>query len=439
MRAWLPDTRGHRRLFSALSIDALGTGLFLPFSVLYFTATTDLTLGRVGLALSIAALIRIPATPASGMFCDRFGARTTVIVSNLAQAIGFFNYLLVGSFAHLLIAAVVVQVGNSAFWVAYPALVHDVAEGRQQESWFALITTLRHAGLGVGALGASLAVAVGGKNGYFAIVAVNAVSFAVAAVLTRLDAARGARTVGEGPSATAGSSTDGPDLPDPSGSWATTLRDRPFLGFVALNFGLALLSLAFGLAVPVFLVNTVHLPAWVPGTILAVNAVCSAAGATPVGAAITGRRRHRSLLASQAIVAGAYVVVLCCTYVQSAAFSVCIALASVVLMTVGELVQYLIVSPIVNDCATAANRGRYNSLSQMAFSIGDVVTPLLMTTLLAHGPAATWLPMAALALVDMLAITLLTKHLPAMRRRVNQTDPAEPPEPDGRLVEADGL
>ncbi|GDY59551.1 hypothetical protein SVIO_101740 [Streptomyces violaceusniger] len=191
VRAWLPDARGHRRLFSALSIDALGTGLFLPFSILYFTATTDLTLGRVGLALSIAALVRIPATPGAGMFCDRFGARSTVVVSNLTQAVGFFNYLLVDSFGHLLIAAVVVQLGNSAFWVAYPALVHDVAEGNRQESWFALITSLRHAGLGVGALGASLAVAVGGTNGYTAIVAINALSFAAAAILTRLDASAG--------------------------------------------------------------------------------------------------------------------------------------------------------------------------------------------------------------------------------------------------------
>nr|WP_162953221.1 MFS transporter [Streptomyces sp. 11-1-2] len=196
MRAWLPDARGHRRLFSALSIDALGTGLFLPFSILYFTAMTELTLGRVGLALSIAALVRIPATAGAGMFCDRFGARSTVIVSNLIQAVGFFNYLFVGSFGHLLGAAVVVQLGNSAFWVAYPALVHDVAEGKRQESWFALITTLRQAGLGVGALGASLAVAIGGVNGYTTIVAVNALSFTVAAILTRLDSSGGAHAVG---------------------------------------------------------------------------------------------------------------------------------------------------------------------------------------------------------------------------------------------------
>lgn len=76
-----------------------------------------------------------------------------------------------------------------------PPLVHDVAERKRQESWFALITTLRNAGLGVGALGASLAVAIGGTNGYTAIVAVNAVSFAVAAVLTRLGSPGGNHAV----------------------------------------------------------------------------------------------------------------------------------------------------------------------------------------------------------------------------------------------------
>jgi hypothetical protein len=37
-------------------------------------------------------------------------------------------------FGYLLIAAVVVQLGNSAFRVANPALVHEVAEGNRQES-----------------------------------------------------------------------------------------------------------------------------------------------------------------------------------------------------------------------------------------------------------------------------------------------------------------
>jgi len=40
----------------AFLIDAVGTGMFIPFSPLFFLATTSLPLTRIGLALSLAAL-----------------------------------------------------------------------------------------------------------------------------------------------------------------------------------------------------------------------------------------------------------------------------------------------------------------------------------------------------------------------------------------------
>ena len=57
-RLGLPDVHGHLPLLAALAVDALGSGVFLPFSVLFFTVTTPLSLAQVGLALSIAAGIR---------------------------------------------------------------------------------------------------------------------------------------------------------------------------------------------------------------------------------------------------------------------------------------------------------------------------------------------------------------------------------------------
>ena len=44
--------------------------------------------------------------------------------------------------------------------------MHDLADQAVQERWFALINAMRNAGMAVGALGASLAVALGGTAGY---------------------------------------------------------------------------------------------------------------------------------------------------------------------------------------------------------------------------------------------------------------------------------
>jgi hypothetical protein len=310
--------------------------------------------------------------------------------------------------------------------VAYPALVHDVADGDNQEPWFALITALRNAGLAIGAGGASLAVALGGANGYTAIVAINAVSYAVAGILIRLD------------SSGSGHATRIDDTAEEAaaGSWSGALRDRPFLGYVVLNIGFALLSLAFVVAVPVFLVRAVQLSQWMPGSILAVNAILGAIGATPIVATITGRRRDRTLVTSQAMIGVGFVAVLCCAYVPLAV-SVCLALVAVVLVTTTELIQGLIVPSIVNECATGASRGRYNSLYQMAFSVGDIITPGLMTMLLAHGAVATWLPLVVLAGLNMCGIPLLARRLPAMRRWTGRPPITEPT--ISRLIEADDI
>ena len=43
-----PDVGPHRRFVSALAIDALGSGIWMPLSMLYFLHQTDLTLVQLG-------------------------------------------------------------------------------------------------------------------------------------------------------------------------------------------------------------------------------------------------------------------------------------------------------------------------------------------------------------------------------------------------------
>ncbi|MEQ7123681.1 MFS transporter [Actinopolymorpha sp. B11F2] len=305
-----------------------------------------LGLQQVGLALSIAAIVRLPATGGAGILTDRIGSKSAVIISNIAQAMGFASYLFVDSFTPMLFAAIGVQVGNSLFWVAYPALVHEVADKDGQERWFALINAMRNAGLAVGALGASVAVALGGTLGYRMIVAVNAASFIVAAVLTRLDPSPGQLPRQRTPDRS------------PAAGWSAVLHDRPFLGFVCVNLGFVLLSLSFVIAVPVFLVEFADLPGWTPGTLLALNAILGALGAAPVVAAITGRRRDHVLFSSQLIIGVGYGCILLAGLAPMA-LSLTFALLAAVLVTTTELIQGPAISAIVNESADDQNRGRY--------------------------------------------------------------------------------
>jgi hypothetical protein len=60
---FLESARGQPGVVGAFFIDALGTGNFLPFSLLFFLATTALSLTQIGLGLSIAAVSRWACWP----------------------------------------------------------------------------------------------------------------------------------------------------------------------------------------------------------------------------------------------------------------------------------------------------------------------------------------------------------------------------------------
>ena len=47
-RLGFPSVGEHRRFVTAIGIDAVGSGVFMPISMLYFLVATDLTLVQVG-------------------------------------------------------------------------------------------------------------------------------------------------------------------------------------------------------------------------------------------------------------------------------------------------------------------------------------------------------------------------------------------------------
>lgn len=409
------ESMGQPRLLIALMIDALGSGLFVPISLLFFVATTPLALPKVGLALSVAAVVRIPATILAGPITDRAGARRTVVASQLLQAVGFGSYVFVESFWSLVLTAGLVQVGNSLFWVAYQSLASEAAPSHSQEYWFAMCSAMRTAGTALGGIGAGVAISIGGHGGYSFIAVINAISFAVAALLIGRSARdkrlpNPTRKVAE-PSWT---TVDG---------WRSVLADGPFLEFVVLNFGFTLLSLAFALATPVYLVQTVGLPIWTPGVVLALNAVLGTAGVPSVVKRISGRVRLRVLTVSQAMLGIGFAFFLATDYSPLVA-GLALALVGVILVAGCEIIQGSVVPAIVIDAAPPRNVGRYMSAYQLTFAVGDMIAPTLVTRALAHGAVTLWVPMIAIAGLGIFLIALIARRMPALRRTIGSSPPA---------------
>lgn len=407
-RLGLPDVTGHVPLLTALGVDALGSGVFLPFSVLFFTVTTPLSLAEVGLGLSVAAGIALPAGPLLGTLVDRCGAWRVLLAGNVLQALGVASYLVVDSFGSLVVAAVTVALGSQAFWAAYSPLVTQVSEPGERERWYGLLGALRNAGFGLGGLLSGVALTADGTAGYRSIAAVNAGSFLLAALLLLVD-----RSHAE-PSANVSNIADGSKG---AAGWRAVLADRPYLALTVVNVAFATNSFALTLVLPVYAVVRLGLPAWLPGVGLTLNCLLIALAQGPVVSTMTGRPRVRALQASSALSA-AFAMLMLLSAAATRAAGVAIVLAAVAVFTLGELIESPVLAAVASEAAPDALRGRYLALNQVSWNVSNTVAPALLTGLLAAGTWPVWIALGALAAAASIGISAVSTRLPAARQLI---------------------
>src|SRR3954468_25036450 len=109
-RLGLPDLSGAgtTTLLIATWIDAVGSGLYFTFNLLYLNKVAGFSLGTAGLVLSITAGIALAFNPLAGSLVDKTGAKPMMLFSQILCAIGYTGLLFVeGSVPRLAIFALV--------------------------------------------------------------------------------------------------------------------------------------------------------------------------------------------------------------------------------------------------------------------------------------------------------------------------------------------
>ena len=400
-RLGFPSLGHHRRFVTAIAVDALGSGVFMPLSMLYFLAVTPLSLVEVGAAISIASALSLPAGPVIGAVVDRVGAKQVLLAGNALQALGFFAYLATESFVVVLLWTIVVTVGRTAFWGSYGNIVTAISAPGERERWFGFLGALRNVGFAVGGLASGVAISIGTDLAFQAVVAVNAVSYVLA--LWLLLAVPDPRPAGTHAS-----------LP---GSWGTVLRDGPYRLLVAAQVGYSLPMMILNFALPVYAVTVLGLPGWITGVVFTVNCVMVGFGQGLVVNALTGRVRYRILLLTQALFAASYLVFLGASVLTVSVATAVMVLGGVV-YTLAELTGGPVLAATAAESAPDHLRGRYLSMTQLAWNLSSTVAPVLFAWLLGLGSAPLWLVMMVICGLFTLVTVRLGAVLPQAAGRV---------------------
>jgi MFS family permease len=400
----LPRIKGAEGFLAAVLIDSLGSGLFLPFSLLYFTVAVGLPLLTVGLGLSIATIFTLPITPLTGTLVDRFGAKRLVMLAQLLQGIGFLGYLVVNNAFTLVLFALLAGIGQRMFWAAFFTLIADIATPDDRDRWFGLSGAAQNAGTGLGGLIAGLLVASGGVMGYRIIVVANAISFFLAAALLLFYLQESPRQHAD--------KSEGP-------GYRALLRDRPFLVLVAANIIFALGSSFLSVGIPVYLVTTLRVPAWVVGAVFAFNTALLATAQTLVVRWLEPYRRTRAL-GLAGLLWGGWCLLSALAFFIPSSLVIPYLFVITCAFTFAELIHYPTSTALATALSPEAVRGRYLAFFQLSWGVALILAPALFTFLFTVHPTLPWLVAAACMLLVSLIMYRLESYLPVQVLRKQQ-------------------
>ncbi|WP_404960097.1 MFS transporter [Streptomyces sp. 147326] len=393
---------GERSLLLGIGTSAIGIGMYVPFSLVFFHHVTGLSLTLVGLVMTVTGLAGLAFMPLAGSAVDRFGAKNVSLVLYGIRALGFALYPLASSLPAFAAVSLVTALADRSFGVVQQSLIGEVARGAARDRLQASTRALQNAGMGAGALLVSGVLALWGTGGFTYTAWGNSLAFALAGLLVSR-----VRTLRDAAAGSAGRAAAG---------YRMVLRDRPFLGLTAANFLAALGYSALSVLFPLYLSTWLAAPDSLTGAAFTVNTVlCAGTGVLIAGRVRrSGARRTRSAALGALLFAAAFVgQIVLGTLRPGQTVTLVALLVIVVVYTVGELVHSPSGGALSVSAAPEAVRGRYLATYQLSYSLASALAPSLFTALIAVDGRLPWAVLTVAALGAALALVRLERHLPA--------------------------
>jgi MFS family permease len=389
---WVDVVRGGtvgRILGATAFVDAAGTGVFMASIAIFLVTLAGLSVDDVGFGFSLAGFAGFAATIPMTAVSARVGPRAFFFWTSLVRVVAFLLYLAVGSLAAFAAVASLVSVASAGWFPTQQALIGSLLADEDRVKVMASVRAVRNLGYAVGGLGATAALALGGRPAFVTVVVANAASYALCAWLyaklprveTEVAAAR--RRV-------------------------PALRDPRYVGLMLTSvvFGLSLVLLQIG--IPLWVAKRTDAPHALAGAVVVVNTLLV------VLLQVRAARGSETVAgATKLLRASAVGFAICCGLFAAAGkldpVTASIAIvAGAVALTWGEMLESAAWWTVSFELAPAERRAEYLGVFSLNYEIVFIAGPTLMALLVNSGLAG-WGVLAALFLAAALAARLLVK------------------------------
>lgn len=384
----LPAAR--RRFVAVAVLGMIGHGIWVPLMFLFFTVGRGLPLAESGTAVTFGGCVALVfGTTVTWRVVDRIGPFRTKTLAGVCDVPAFAGYLITHNLIEVAVFSALAATAGSLFFAADPEAVRRIStDEHERVRTFAMLTSLRVIGFGLGAVLATLGLVIDVGGGWVwnvmvvVIAAINSLSAAMFWTLRYVDDIW--LPYGDDPES-AGA------LP----RYRDVLRQGRFMVFVGGVFVVALVTIGMDVTLPVYLLS-LGLARW--SSTLSYLVICVLiALAAPMVSRLSRVVEHLNLLIAATIsLAAGYLVLVAMTVVHGRTWMVLVLASGLILFSLADATSNSLAANVMLTFAPAGSSGRHASLFQTAWGLAATVAPGIYAGVFSIGRTLPWVLSAAL-------------------------------------------
>ena len=400
-RSVIPGDARLAPYIAATLINTFGDGLLITGGVIFFVRSLGLSVGQVGISLSIGGGVGVFFSVPVGRLADRLGPQRVLIAILIGQTLVVPLYLLAHTVVTFAVVTALVSIGTVAAAAARGALVAALSAGEPDERvrLRALLRAITNLGLAVGAVIGGLLVGVGTHTAFLVMILGDACTFAVSALLLWL----------------ARSTVSAPAREHAHGG--TALRDRPYVIVTALSCVMSLQYQVLPVAVPVWILANAQIPRGVIGPLMFMSMAMVILLQTKLSVGV-----HEPARAARVIRRAGLVFVASCTIFAVSGetptkWAIAVLCLAVIMHTLGELWHAAGGFGVSFGLGVEHRQGEYQAVFGLGTSLARVAAPVVLVSLIeAFGPLG-WLALGGILCLPGLlmpaAVGYAARHRPS--------------------------
>ena len=392
------------------AVNAIGSGMIMPFNLIYLHNVRGISLAAAGAALAVAAATSFLSGLGAGAIVDRVGGRNTLVGGLLLQAAAVSLFPLIRNGWHAAALLGLFGAGTACFWPGQSTLLARLTPAEKRHHTYSLQRISMNLGIGLGGVAGGLIATTRHPHSFTWLYVIDAVTFfGYLSVLAFVQEPR-----------------DGLQSVPHRSTYREVVRDGAFVRLIVQNVIFVAAGYEVLALVPVYAKNHAGVAERWIGFVWFANTMLIVVAQLPITKWLEGRRRMLALAWMNVLWAGSALIVLAGGTLTRAGAAATVMILATMVFGVGECLQGATQGALTADLAPERLRGRYFALGAMSWSLGSVLGPAIGGPLLGWKPNAVWPLAAGVCLLSAVACLRIERRLPETVRRTPRGAHVEP-------------